>query len=404
MAIALEGMKVIEATSAVGAPMCGRLLADFGADVIRIESAVAEATIQGKPRYSRGEVPAEINYIAQNIGCNKRNMTLDLASEAGREIMYTLLKGADVFLSNFRPRILEKLKLEYDILSKLNPRLICATLTGFGHKGPDKDKPAFGATAADPRSGFIHMLTPPGQDPPETPIAYADFITGMTLAYGISMALLIRERTGVAQTVDASLYNSIVWALTSSVGGTLINGRDGKPTRRRDRGTPLRNCYQTKDGRWLYMMMMPKRGDIWSKFCEAIDREDLENHPMIKSPSPSTEDNVAMFDILEKIFLSKTLEEWKPCLNGIGANWSYAQNLVEVVNDPQARANDFFAPVDHPLHGHIEIVGNPVKLNKTPATVRRHAPEIGEDTEEILSELGYSAEQIEEFKKQQVIV
>ncbi|MFC1920347.1 CaiB/BaiF CoA transferase family protein [Chloroflexota bacterium] len=404
MTSALEGIKVIEATSAVGAPMAARLLADFGADVIHIESAVAEATIQRKPRYDRGEVPAEINYIAQNIGCNKRNMTLDLASEAGREIIYTLLKDADVFLSNFRPRILEKLKLKYDILSELNPRLICATLTGFGHKGPDRDAPAFGATSADPRSGLIHMLTPPGQEPPETPIAYADFVTGMTLAFGIQTALLIRERTGVAQAVDASLYNSIVWALTSSVGGTLINGKDGTPTRRKDRGTPMRNCYQTKDGRWLYMMMMARRGDIWSKFCKAVDREDLENDPMFKSPSPSTEDNAAMFDILEKIFLSRTLEEWKPCLNGIGANWSYAQNLVEVVNDPQARENNFFAPVDHPDYGRIEIVGNPAKLSKTPATVRRPASEVGEDTEEILSEIGYTTEQINKFKEQQVII
>jgi len=151
-------------------------------------------------------------------------------------------------------------------------------------------------------------------------------------------------------------------------------------------------------------MNMGRRGDIWSKFCEAIDREDLENDPRFTSPEPSPDESIAMFDILEKIFLSKTLEEWKPCLNGIGANWSHAQNLVEVVNDPQARANDFFVPLQHPVFGEIEIVANPAKLGKTPATARRYAPEVGEDTEEILSEIGYTPEQIEELKEQKVII
>ncbi|MFC1920352.1 CaiB/BaiF CoA transferase family protein [Chloroflexota bacterium] len=402
MPSALEGIKVIESASAVGGPMAGRLLADWGADVIHIESAAGLSTTQGPPLY-RGDISSEINYLAQNHSCNKRGMALDLSQEAGREIMYRLIKGADVFLSNFRPRELVKFKMEYDTLSKLNPGLICATLTGYGREGPEKNTPGYGATGADPRSGLIHMLTVPGQDPPETPVAYADFVSGMTLAYGIMTALLIRERTGVAQEVDASLYNSVVWALTSSVGGALATGKDGKAVRRSDRNTPLRNSYQTKDGRWLYLAIIRKDA-FWSKFCKAIGREDLEHDPRFAPPRLTEEDSLVLFNILEEVFQTKTLDEWKPRLDEVGAPWSHVQNLIEVVNDPQARANNFFVPLEHPDYGRIEIVANPAKLSKTPATVRKPAPEAGQDTEEILKEIGYSPEEIVEFKEQRVII
>ena len=401
MSLGLEGIRVIEAASAVGAPMAGRLLADWGADVIRIESAASYLSAQGV-RY-RGDIASEVNYIVQNTSCNKRGMALDLSQQAGRKIIYRLLESADVFLSNFRPRELVKFQLEFDTLSKLNPRLICATLTGYGRKGPEMNTPGYGATGADPRSGLIHMLTVPGQEPPETPVAYADFVTGMTLAYGIMTALLIRERTGVVHEVDASLYNSVVWALTSSVGGALVTGKDGQVLRRRDKGTALRNSYQTKDGRWLYLAIIRKDA-FWSKFCKAIEREDLEHDPRFEPPRLSEENNFALFDILEEVFKSRTLDEWKPRLDEVGAPWSHVQNLLEVINDPQARANDFFVPLKHPAFGEIEIVANPAKLSMTSAMVRKPAPEVGQDTEGILSEVGYTPEEINKFKEQQVII
>jgi len=247
------------------------------------------------------------------------------------------------------------------------------------------------------------MLTAPGQDPPETPVAYADFVSGMTLAYGIMTALLIRERTGVAQEVDASLYNSVVWALTSSVGGALATGRDGEVVRRRDKGTALRNSYQTKDGRWLYLAIIRKDA-FWSQFCKAIEREDLEHDSRFEPSRLSKEDNLALFDILEDVFKSRTLEEWKPRLDTVGAPWSHVQNLLEVINDPQARANDFFVPFDHPTYGRIEVLANPVKLSKTPSTIRTPAPEFGQHTEEVLIDLGgYSWDEIAQLKEEEVI-
>ena len=317
--------------------------------------------------------------------------------------MCRLLRKADVFLSNFRPRELEKFGLEYGDLCQINPRLICGTLTGFGRKGPDQNEPGFGPTAGDSRSGLLHVLQSPGTDPVQMPIAYADFLTGLTLAYGIMTALLIRERTGVAQEVDASLYNSVTWALTSDIAGTLVTGKDRQGTARRDRGTPLMNAYRTSDGRWLYLMMA-RRDAFWAKFCRALGREELAADRRFAGREMSAEDAKSLFDILEEVFVTRPLGEWKPLLTEVGFPWAPVQSLPEVMNDPQAKANDFFAPLDHPIHGHMQVIANPAKLSKTREQKKRPAPEFNENTEEILLEIGFSPEEIRRLREQKVII
>ncbi|MFC1900116.1 CaiB/BaiF CoA transferase family protein [Chloroflexota bacterium] len=409
MVTGFEGIKVIETSSAVAGPMSSRLLADWGADVIHIDSTEGSmartmsgaTTSQNAARQSR-QIVSDISYTAQNTSCNKRGMALNLAHERGREILYKLLENADVFISNFRPRQLEKFKLTYEELSQLNPRLICATLTGFGRKGPLQNEPGFGPSAGDGRSGLLHVLQEPGVGPVQMPIAYADFITAMTLAYGIMTALFIREKTGIAQTVDASLYNSVVYAMANDIGGSLVSGEDRQSIDRKDRA-PLMNFYPTKDDRWLYIMMT-RQEVYWPKFCKAIEREDLASDSRFISGQLSDEDNHALFNILDEVFRTKGLDDWKPILTAVGFPWAPVQNLPEVCSDPQARENGFFAPLAHPKFGDIEIVANPIKLGKTPETEKRPAPEFNENTIEILSEFGYTAEDIEKFKEQQVII
>jgi crotonobetainyl-CoA:carnitine CoA-transferase CaiB-like acyl-CoA transferase len=393
----LQGIRVVEAASAVAVPMVGRLLADWGAEVIHVDSIVRTGTGQ-----SERQIQAGFNYLGQNTSCNKRSMALDLAKPRGRGVLLKLLAGADVFLSNFRPRELEKFKLEYRTLCEVNPRLICGTLTGFGRKGPDKNEPGFGPTAGDSRSGLLHVLQGPGMDPAQMPIAYADFVTGLTLAYGVMTALLIRERTGVAQEVDASLYNSVVWALTSDIAGTLVTGKDRQAVGRKDRGTPLMNAYRTKDDRWLYLMMT-RRDAFWEKFCQALGREELTNDARFAGRELNGDNARALFDILDEVFLTRTLEEWKPLLTAVGFPWSPVQSLPEVVNDPQAIANGFFASLHHPVHGDMRIIANPAKLSRTAECEKRPAPEFNENTEQILLELGYSKDEVESLRKELVI-
>ncbi len=399
----IEGIKVIEAASAVAVPMVGRLLADWGAEVIHIDQT-ARGGLMHRPPATKDtrRIAADFDYVEQNINCNKRSIALDLAQQEGLDILYKLLESADVFVSNFRPRELEKFKLEYETLKKINPRLICANLTGFGRRGPQNNEPGFGPTAGDSRSGLLHILQVPGSEPVQTPIAYADFITGMTLAYGIMTALLIRERIGISQEVDVSLFNSLVFVLASDIAGTLVTGQDRQAVSRKNRNTPLLNIYRTKDNRWLYLMM--SRQDVyWPRFCRALEHQEWENDPGLNPCNPEKHDAKLLFDALEKTFPTRTLDEWKPRLTEVGFPWAPIQNLPEVIKDPQAEANDFFAPLNHPKHGSIKVVANPAKLSQTKEKTKMPAPRFGENTEEVIRELGYTSEEINKLKEKRII-
>ncbi|MFC2071456.1 CaiB/BaiF CoA transferase family protein [Chloroflexota bacterium] len=408
MAFGLEGIKVVDTTTAIAGPMAGRLLADWGADVIHIEHPLRGDIARG-PRGNQtagqqaGRVlVSDINYIAENHNRNKRGMTLDLSQEGGREIIYKLLEKADVLLVNFRPRELKKFKLEYETLSQLNPRLIQANLTGYGRKGPDKDAPGFDYLAFWARSGLLHVLLKPGITPLITPGGMGDRMSALALALGIMTALYVRERTGVGQEVDVSLFQTGVFGITADIGGALVTGQDLQQLDRKDVVNAVLTFYQTKDGKWL-RLGLGQPDPYWSRFCQAIEREDIEHDPRFESFVPRIDNHVALFKILKEVFLARTLDEWKVRLTGVGLPWDPVQTLPEVIADPQARANDFFTSYDHPTYGRIEVVANPIKLSKTPETIRMPAPEFGQHTEVVLLEYGYTWEDIERLKQQGMI-
>jgi crotonobetainyl-CoA:carnitine CoA-transferase CaiB-like acyl-CoA transferase len=398
----LQGIKVVEAASAVAAPMVGRLLADWGAEVIHIDQP-SRGGLMKKPSGQSDvrNIGADFNYVEQNLNCNKRCIAIDLSTEGGQQILHQLLGKADVFIRNFRPRELEKFNLEYQSLCKVNPRLICANLTGFGRRGPDRNEPGFGPTAGDSRAGLLHVLLTPGAEPAQMPVAYTDLITAMTLAYGIMTALLVRERTGLAQEVDASLFNSVTWTMVSDIAGTLATGKDRQAVRRIDRGTPFLNSYKTKDNRWVYLMIN-RREVFWPKFCQAIGKPELQNDPRFTPSQLSHEDSKAQFNIMEEGFLTRTMEEWKPVLADAGP-WAPVQTLPEVVRDVQARENNFFTSLNHPVHGRIEIMANPVKFSQMKETEKTPAPHFSQNTLEVLGEMGYSESDIARMKEQHVI-
>ncbi|MFC1920530.1 CaiB/BaiF CoA transferase family protein [Chloroflexota bacterium] len=402
MTFGLEGIKIIQTASMAAGPMGGRLLADWGADVICIEHIVNPGTVSRRhisQFANRRVIASDINYNAQNTGRNKRSISLDLSKDDGRKIIYKLLENSDVLLTNFRMRELEKFNLDYETLSKLNPGIICAHLTGYGMKGPDKNTPGYGPMASDARSGLLHLLKAPGVEPVQFPLAYADYITGMALAFGIMTALYVREKTGEGQEVNTSLFNTGVWAVSSDLSATLVTGQDRQALSRKDTGSPLMNIYETKDERWLYLSV----GEgTWSNFCHALE-QDMESDPRFATPESRVENHFELYDVMRGAFLSKTLDEWTTRLNKAMVTWAPLQNLPEVINDPQARANDFFIPLEHPTHGRIEVVANPVKLSKTQEKIRMPAPESGQHTDEVLSEFGYTEKDISQFREQGVI-
>ncbi|MFH1382724.1 MAG: CoA transferase [Chloroflexota bacterium] len=409
MALALEGIKVIEAATMFAGPMAGRLLADWGADVIHIEHPVRgdimrgifSPTMTASPRAGT-IIQSQIDYDTETHNCNKRSLTLDLGRPRGQQIMHKMLETTDVFLTNFRPRELKKFNAEYETLSKINPRLIYADVTGYGKKGPDKDAPGYDFLAFWARSGFLHTMLTANMQPIITPLAAGDRLSGMALALGIMTALFVRERTGIGQEVTTSLFNTGIFAIACDVGGALVTGKDIQQVPRQEVLNACATFYQTKDKRWLRLGMV-QTDPYWAKLCQALGRPELENDPRFNAFAPRMENRAALFAILEETFLTRPLTEWKERLDKAGLPWGVVQNLPEVVNDPQARANDFFVACEHPTYGHIEMVANPVKLSKTPASIRTPAPEFSQHTEEILLEHGYTWEDIAQFKDEQII-
>jgi crotonobetainyl-CoA:carnitine CoA-transferase CaiB-like acyl-CoA transferase len=396
MALALEGIRVIELAQLAAAPMGGRHLADLGADVIHIEHPTRGDTW----RSIMAPQDKSINWNWENYSRNKKSVTLDVFKPGGGEILGRLIQKADVFLTNMRPRELEKAGLEYEALNAVNPRLVYASLTGFGRRGAENNEPGYDHTGYWARSGIAYMVMPDGIPPDFRVGAFGDNFGGMALAFGIVTALFAREKTGVGQEVDVSLFNLGVYQLSFAVAQTLMTGQQQLRVGRKDMPNALMNTFQTKDGRWLLLsILQPDR--YWASLCQAIGREDLEHDPRFDSFMPRLENHAVLLVVLEEVFRTRTLEEWKVRLKGIP--FAPVQNLTEVVADPQARANEFFVPFDHPTHGTVEMVASPIKLSRTPATIRKRAPEFGEHTEEILLELGYGWDDIARFKQEGVI-
>jgi len=403
MVLPLEGIKVVEVAQFAAGPMAGRFLADLGAEVIHVEHPVrgdAQRATQSLAGLGRS-IPSAVNYVWENINRNKKSVTLDLSQERGKEILYKMVEGADVFLNNMKLPDVRKFGIEYEILSRLNPRLIYAYMNGYGTKGPDKDLPGYDGASYFARSGIFHMLRSGDMPPPASRPALGDFPAALTLFCGIVVALFVRERTNIGQEVYTSLFNAGVFALSYDIQETLTTGHECEVTPRNETLGAVSNFYQTKDGRWLRLSIVQPDA-YWSKFCKAIEREDLEHDPRFETMERQIQNHIALIEILDEVFVSKTLAEWKPRLDGV-VPWSPCQNLSEVVNDPQARANDFFVTFDHPWHGPVELIACPIKLSKTPATIRTPAPEFSQHTEEVLLKLGYTWESIDQFKQESII-
>jgi crotonobetainyl-CoA:carnitine CoA-transferase CaiB-like acyl-CoA transferase len=400
----LQGITVIQTATVLAGPMAARLLADWGAEVIRVERPragdmsrqLAHAMVGG------GSIPSNIDYVSENINRNKKSIALDLATEDGQQIVHRLLTSADVLLCNFRPRELAKFHLDYPTLSRLNPRLILANLSGYGPYGPDQNLPGYEGVSFFSRAGIMHTLQMPGVPPPQYPIGMGDFSTGLALAYGIMLALFIRERIGVGQAVDASLFNTGVFALSNDVAGALVSGQDRDKVARQDVVNPLAGFYETRDQRWVRLGIV--QPDLyWSRFCQATGREDVEHDPRFATFDARLEHHDALFELLVEVFASKTFTEWKTRLTAAGLPWGPVHNLPEIIQDPQARANDMFLPLDHPVHGRMEVVNNPVRLSHTPLAPLRASAQLGEHTAEVLLAHGYTQSEITRWRNEGVI-
>ena len=346
-----------------------------------------------------------VNPFWEQFNGSKRAITVNLSQEAGKEIMHKLLKISDVFVTNFRPAAVDKLSLDYENVSKINPKIIYAQNTGFGMKGPDRDRSAFDETAFWIRGGIMSILGEPDDPPVPLRGAMGDLPTAIFLTGAILAALLTRERFGFGQKVDTSLMWSGMWVAGNDVQQRLTwrEREENLKHSRKNAFNPLRNTYQTKDKKWLCFMML-QTDRFWPPVCKAIEREDLIEDSRFNSHQKRVGSSQLIISILDGILATKTMAEWEERFNQHGLVWEPETTVAEVLADPQVSENDYVAEVEHPSGTLMKLLRPPFQLSKTPLQPKSSAPELGQHTEEVLLELGYDWDQLSQLKNKGVIL
>jgi crotonobetainyl-CoA:carnitine CoA-transferase CaiB-like acyl-CoA transferase len=401
MTMALEGIKVVEVSTWVAAPACGVLLAEFGADVIRIEQLQGDPVRGLLPRgSSAGPV---FNWWWEMWNRSKRGMGLNLGTPEGREIVHKLAAQSDIFLSNLRPSVLRRAELDYQRIREVNPRIIYAQITGYGARGPETERPSFDALAFWSRSGFASILGEPDGPPVGLEGAMGDHPTGGFALAGIALALYARERTGVGQKIDVSLLGSGCWINGVDLQWTLAFGSNPPNLSRKKVPNPLSNSYQARCGRWLRFCMM-ESDRYWPVFCQVLGRPDLQGDPRFGSFVERANNREALISIIEEIIATKDRDEWAPLFDEYDLPWDPIQTMTEVAQDPSVLANDCIAEYEHFSGRQVRSVASPIQLSETPAAVRHGAPEHGQHNEEILLEMGFNWDDIERLKEKRAIL
>jgi len=402
MGMALEGVRVVDMTIGQLGPVASMMLADMGADVIKLEEPIS-----GDPgRYVHGimGVSVPLSFYFENNNRNKRGIAVNLKTERGREIVYRLAETSDVFVTNYRRNAVGKLRVDYQTLSQYNPGIIYAIGSGFGRRGPDRDKPALDL-AAQARGGIMSIIGEPSQPPAPVGVGLADQVAAGLLAYGITLALFARERTGRGQEVDISLLAGQAWLGALALQDYLFYGKDHGPLGKVSRAStrnPLWNVYRTKDDEWLCLAMLVSE-PYWTDFCVVMGIEGLEKDPRFESHTAREENAAELISILDQRFASETRDEWVRRLGQRELLWEPVRDYAEVAADPQMTENEYIVDFDHPVHGMVKEVGIPVKLSNTPGKIRKPAPELGQHTEEVLLEIGYTWEEIARLREEKAI-
>lgn len=395
----LEGLRVIEMGNNIAIPAAAMIMADWGADVIKVEPPGGEM-MRGMGR-AQGVQLGGINMQFELLNRNKRALAVDLKTERGRSIVHQLVKRSDVFIANYEVSALKKLGLDYETLNELNPRLVYAVLTGYGTVGPDKDERGFDFTAGWARSGTQHLMAEQGGVPPSQRPGMYDRNAGMHTVAGVCAALFNREKTGQGQYMELSLYHVGVYTIATDVQNALM-GLPAEPNDRRRPLSPLWNSYRAGDNRWFQFAML--QADLhWAGVCRAMGRPDLEHDPRFASTAKRMENSAELIRIMDEVFATKPRSEWEKRFKDNGVIYGRIETPQEVVKDPQAEANGFFAEIDHPKTDRMKYVTVPLHFRQNPASVRSAAPDAGQHNDEILHELGFSAEEIKRLKEDRVI-
>ncbi len=391
MSGALSGIKVIEAASYVTGPFASQLLADMGGEIIKIEEPK-----QGDPFRGWGER----NYAATfcSLNRNKRSLSLDLRSDQGRDIALKLAVGADVVIQNFRPGVMEKRGLGYEDIKKLNPKIVYCSISGFGPNGPYRDMPGYD-TVGQARSGLLSLLTDPGK-PQGMGISFSDHLTGMYACYGVLSALVNRLLTGEGQHIETSLLRASLSFISENAARYFETGH---VPRRKDRTTTAGVfAFEDQDG-LPFVLHMSSPDKFWRNMFEVVGKPEWSDDRRFSDRKGRIENYDVLVEQLRPIFGAGRRADWLRRLTEKDVPVAPINTLDEVFADPQVREYGFPIEVEHAKMGKMKLIGNAVDMSRTPPSIDRPPPTLGEHTEEILTSIGYEAAKIAKLREQGVI-
>src|SRR6266481_818106 len=389
--LSLDGIHVIDLSRVIAGPWCGALLADLGADVVKVEDTGPGDESRTWTPHKDGEAAA---YLLFNR--NKRGMTLDLKAPEAVDVVKTLVRSSDVLIENFRTGTMESFGLGYDVLSQINPRLIYCSVSAFGRTGPRKDSPGYEALM-QAFSGIMSITGEPGGQPVRAGVSFLDLTTGILCALGVSNAIIQRQRTGLGQRVDGSLLETAVSLLAFHAEGYLLTGAlpralgSGHPSL-----SPYRN-FKCRDGRWIFIAAANDR--FWQKLAKALGLSDLAADSRYQKNQGRVANRAELEGILEKTIGALDREPLLKRLEEADVPATPVNTVDQVMNDPQTAERGIVQRVTHPKLGEIPVVGTPLHFSRMSPGVRRAAPLRGEHTDAILADLGYSAAEIKTLRE-----
>ena len=393
---ALNGVRVLDMTRALAGPYCTLMLGDYGADVIKIEMpGRGDDTRHWGPPYINGE-----SAYFLSINRNKRSLTLNLKDPKGKDIFMQLAKVADVVVENFTPGVVDRLGIDYATIRDLNPGIIYSSISGFGQTGPYRKKPAYDQMMQG-LGGIMSLTGEPMGEPQKIGVALTDIGAGMLSAYAVMTALFHRERTGQGQYIDVSMLDLQVAWLTYQAATYFATGA---PPARVGAAHPNLVPYQAfkcADGKYVNVAVGNER--FWQRFCKAMGREDLVDMPEYAQNRDRVDHREQLVTLLQQEFQNSPAHHWVDILEDAGVPCGPINDLADVFSDPQVKEREMLLQVNHPTAGEIKQTGIPIKFSSTPGAIDAPPPMLGQHSQDILLELGYSLEDIQALIQKEVI-
>ncbi|HVT64784.1 MAG TPA: CoA transferase [Mycobacteriales bacterium] len=386
-----DGVRVVEVAAWTFVPGAGAIMADLGADVIKVEPPTGDP--QRGLMNLLSQVEGGPNPFIEIPNRGKRSVTLDLKTEGGRTLLLRLIETADVFLTSYLPKLRERMRIDVDDLRAVNPRLVYVRGSGWGSTGPKVDVGGYDAAAAWAGGGAMYKLTEAATDSPAMqPAAFYDLQGSSYIAGAVAMALFRRERTGEGGVVDVSLLNAGMWSMSPDIVAAPYTGELFRADRK-NAGNPIASFYRTSDDRWISLVCL-QSDRFWPELCGLMERPELADDPRYVDQVARYKNRRECVEELDGIFAAKTLEEWKQILSGFSGVWSAAASFTELHADEQVAANQYLSDVARGDGSSFRLVAPPYQFDGEPSSSGRAAPELGQHTEEVLLELGMDWDEV----------